>query len=697
MADANSNIQLSGLDFDQIKVNLRTFLQSQDTFKDYNFEGSGLSVLLDILAYNTQYNAFYLNMTANEMFLDTALQRSSVVSHAKLLNYIPNSAVAPSAYVNLYVSGVTLPSLTLPAFTSFVSEPVGDTNYNFVVDTTTTAQSNTANGLCIFENVRLRQGIPTTYTFTVDSTSNPTYTYSLPDSAIDISTIIVNVQKSSSNTSFEVFKRSENYLVLDGNSPVYFLQESLNGNYEIYFGDGILGKKLTDGNIISVSYIITQGTASDGANNFVLSDSVPGFTNTTVFGVTPAAGGRDRESIESIKFQAPKSYSAQNRAVTNNDYITILTQNQDGVSFDAVNVWGGEENDPPVYGQVFVCLKPAGGYKTTQTQKLKIINDILKPVSMVTVQPVVVDPDYTFIKVTNTTYFDQSKTNLSSNEIENAVKIAIYNFANQTLNSFNTTFSVTDLLLSIKSISPSIITNEIDLKVQKKLAPNLTTPTTYKLLYGVSLQRGALVSGISSYPAMSYLDPLTRTKIYDNVFIEEVPKLSAGIDSVSILNTGYNYQKNPTITIVGDGTGANVSATIDASGKIQSITVLNAGNNYTSAIAVVSPATDDTTGQGGQLSVNLQGRYGQLRLYYYDTVKNLKTVVVDNIGTVDYELGTITLENFSPLDVDNDFEVLTITSTPTTTIINSSYNRLLSIDPDDPLAVSVKAVQKSKS
>ena len=371
MAAANSNIQLAGLDFNTIKSNFITYLQSQDTFKDYNFEGSGLSVLLDVMSYNTQYNAFYLNMVANEMFLDTALQRNSVVSHAKLLNYTPKSSIAPTAYVDVVVTGTNVSSLTLPAHTNFLSESVDGINYNFVTVDSTTINISANTGT--FTGVELKQGLPVTYSYSVDGTSNPTYSFELPDSSIDTTTILVKVQESLSNTYYNIYNVADNYLTLNSTSQVYFLQESLTGNYQIYFGDGLLGKKLSDGNIVTISYITTQGSAAAGANNFVLMDSLSGFTTVVVNGNTPASKGGSKETIDSIKYQAPKTYASQGRAVTTEDYITQIQQNKLGISFDAVNVWGGEENDPIVYGQIFVCLKPSNAYSLTTTQKQRFI------------------------------------------------------------------------------------------------------------------------------------------------------------------------------------------------------------------------------------------------------------------------------------------------------------------------------------
>ena len=252
---SNTNINITQLDFSTIKSNFITYLQSQNTFQDYNFEGSAMSVLLDVLAYNTQYNAYYLNMVANEMFLDSSLQRSSVVSHAKLLNYTPKSAIAPSAEISLTFNGTANAAFTLPKFTNFTSEAIDGVNYNFVtVDAKTV---NAANNTATFNDVVIKQGIPASYRYTVSSAGNPSYTFQIPDATIDTTTIEVSVQVSSSNSSSTVYNSASNYLTLDSTSTVYFLQESLNGNYEIYFGDGVLGKLLSDGNIVNISYVAT--------------------------------------------------------------------------------------------------------------------------------------------------------------------------------------------------------------------------------------------------------------------------------------------------------------------------------------------------------------------------------------------------------------------------------------------------------
>jgi hypothetical protein len=691
MAGANSNIQITDLDFNDIKTNLKNFLKSQNALKDYNFEGSALSVLLDILSYNTQYNAYYLNMVANEMFLDSAIQRESVVSLAKLLNYTPKSAIAPEAIVNVLVNQVTDASLTLPKNTPFLSENIDGVNYSFVAtDSSTVAVSGQQ---ALFSNVTIKQGIVASISYEVDSTTNPTYTFSIPDENVDTTTLLVSVQQSVSNTTYEIFTKASDVLLLTGDSTVYFLQESVNGLYEINFGDGILGKKLVDGNIVSLSYLSTNGSASAGANSFINMDAIGGFSNVSVTSVQPASFGQDKETIDSIKFQAPKSFSAQKRAVTKEDYITAIQQNTLGYSFDAVNVWGGQENDIPIYGQVFISLKPAGSYNLTQLQKQNLIQDVIKPISVLTVSPTIVDPDYSYLQLTVNVLYDPSKTNLTSSQIKTNVKTAITNLAASQLNTFNSTFNITNFNNVINNVSPSIITNEISLQVQKKFFPILTVPTTYNLYYGTPLKRGMFQSGISTSPSLQFRDPDNLTSIIGGVQIEEVPSSTGGVESISIINPGFGYQSAPTIEILGDGVGATAEAVIAATGSLKSINITNKGSGYTSAIVKITPKSNDTTGQLGAATVNLEGRYGTLRSFYNNN-ENVKVILDSFVGTVDYNMGIITLENFNPYGVQNDLGQLTVSANPTTSIISSTYNRIITVDPFDPNSIVVNVTAK---
>ena len=692
MSSANNNIQVADLDFNDIKTNLISFLQSQPTFKGYNFSGSALNTLMDLLAYNTSYNAFYLNMVANEMFLDSAIQRSSVVSHAKLLNYVPQSVVAPTAIVNITFNGVTTPSFTLPQYTNFSSEAINGVNYNYLTTTSSTVAA--LNNTVTFNNILLKQGNHVTYTFTADSVGNPSSLFEIPDSQIDTSTLVVNVYQSSSNSAYQIFNPTTDYLSLSPSDAVYFLQESIDGNYQIYFGDGVLGQELSTGNIITVDYVSTQASAGGLANAFTLmSGNLGSYTSVVITPVLPATQGSEKESIDSIKFQAPKAFASQGRAVSKNDYISVLQQNNLGITFDAVSVWGGEENTPPSYGQVFISLKPTGSYNLSETQKQLIINEVLEPVSVLTVQPVIVDPDYTYIQVNANVLFQQSQTTMTPSNLQLGCEQAIYNYAAQNLNTFNSTFSSYAILNAIASVDQSIITSDFTIKLQKKIYPNITTPSNYTLYYNSSLIPGLFQSGVSSYPAMQFVDTNNSANIIDGVYIEEVPASTGGISSISILNPGYNYTSTPTVNIIGDGTGASAYATI-INGRLSSITVTNAGSGYTSALVTLSNAPTDTTGINGALFPVLQGQYGTLRLYYNSTSLS-KVILNSNIGTIDYVNGIITLNNFNPVGVDNTLGQLVISVNPTTTIVSSTYNRIITIDPYDPAAININVNVKN--
>jgi hypothetical protein len=687
---SNTNIQVANLDFSEIKRNFITYLQSQDTFKDYNFTGSALSTLLDVLAYNTQYNAFYLNMVANEMFLDSALQRSSVVSHAKLMNYVPRSAIGPIAEINLVFSGVTTTNFSIPKYTNFISEPIDGTNYNYVTTTATTV--GVVNNFAKFPSVELKQGSVSSYSFTVNSTNNPNYIYEIPDSNIDISTLEVLVQESSTNTYYDIYNTEVSYLELGPKDRVYFVQEAVNGNYQIYFGDGVLGNKLSDGNIINITYLTTLGTAGGLANNFVLMDNIGSYATITVNPMMAATQGTEKETIDSIKFQAPKAYASQGRAVSKNDYITAVQQNDLGISFDAVSVWGGEENVPPAYGQVFISLKPAGAYDLTTTQKELILSQVLNPISVVTVQPTIIDPDYTYIQVSANVLYNTAQTTLTPGTMQTGIQNAIYNYAANNLNTFNSTFSSYDILTTINTYNKSILSSDFTLNVQKKFYPTLGTSTNYNLYFNSPLKRGLYGTSLVSYPSVTIVNPSNIATTLSGIYFEEVPTSTVGVESISVLNTGYNYTNTPSVVITGDGTGATATAKI-VNNKLYSVTVTNAGVDYTSALATIVPAVGDTTGTGAAVLVQLQGQYGTIRSYINDTIKG-KVVISANVGTIDYTNGIVVLTNFSPVSVENPLGQLTISCQPTTTIISSSLNRIITIDPYDPAAVSVSVTAK---
>jgi hypothetical protein len=689
MAGENSNIQITDLDFNTIKTNLKRYLQSQTTLQDYNYEGSALSTLLDVLAYNTQYQAYYLNMVANEMFLDSALQRSSVVSHAKLLNYTPQSAAAPRAQIDLVMNNVTTSSLTLPKFTSFLSEAIDGVSYRFVTLNSTTENTNLANNTVTFNDLVIKQGEPVTLSFTYDSAANPTAIFELPDTNVDTTTISVVVQQSTSNTSSQVFALVDDYLALNGTTKAFFLQEATNGFYQIYFGDGILGEALTDGNVVSVSYIITSGTAATDANNFVLMDTISGFSSSTITPVQAATQGAERESIESIKYTAPKSYAAQGRAVTKEDYIFLIQNNSGIFPIDAVNVWGGEENDPPVYGVVFVAIKPSGGYLLTPSQKSIIEEQIIKPISVLTVQPKIIDVDYNYLVINSNILYDTKLTTLTSSQLQTQVLTAIQGFATNTLNTFNSTFQLSTLISTVQSVSPSFITNDASIALQKRLVPSLTSSTTYTLKYGTSLKKDIFGKSISVTPTFQVIDVDNNSVVRDSVYLEETPSSTTFVESISISNPGFGYTSTPTVTILGDGTGATARATV-VNGQVDSITMIDVGVNYTQAIVQIT-STDGNGSLASAVAV-LAGNKGTLRTYYFEN--NVKKILNANAGTVDYAQGIITLTDFNPSAINNPLGVLSVQAVPTSTIVSSARDKIITLDNTDPNAINISIVAK---
>ena len=684
MATANSGLQITNLDFGSIKSSLKTFLGQQDTLKDYNFDGSALSVLVDLLAYNTQYNAYYLNMVSNEMFLDSSVQRNSVVSHAKMLNYIPRSAVSSKASIRLRVNQVGTSTLTLPKFTPFLSEAINGVNYTFLTKDSTTV--NVSANTATFNNIEIAEGTAASSSFTVNTTSNPKLIFTISDANIDISTLIVSVQDSSSSLVYNTYIRATDYIALEPISKVYFLQEGMNGFYEIYFGDGILGSTLIDGNVVNISYISTGGTSAFGANSFTLMSSVGGYSNTVISPITSAFAGADKESIASIKYTAPKAYAAQGRAVTKEDYIYLIQNNSTNLPIESVSVWGGEENIPPVYGQIFCAVKPSGGLTLTPSQKDKLVTEVIKPISVLTVVPTIVDPDYTFVNITTKVLYDPKKTTYTGGQIKQLVINSINSFANTNLNTFNSTFKSPALITQIQATDPSIVTNESTIRLQKKIYPKLNAKSTYFLDFGVKLKRNYFNAGLTSTPDFSVTDITSPNFIRSGVYFEEVPTTVGGVASINISNQGFGYIKAPKVTIVGDGTGATAYAVL-AAGRIVSLVVTNPGFNYTQAIVQITPADGDTSGALGYADAVLQGSIGTLRTYYY--FNNTKTILNSSAGTIDYATGKVTLTDFSPLNINNELGQFTISVVPDSTIVSSTYNKIIALDQYDPEATSV--------
>jgi hypothetical protein len=686
---SNTNIQLSDLDFNTIKSNFITYLQGQDTLKDYDYTGSALSVLLDILAYNTQYNAFYLNMVANEMFLDSAIQRSSVVSHAKMLNYTPRSAICPTAFVSMNVYNVVDSSLTMPKYTKFVSDAIDGVNYTFLTVDDMTVNIDVANtSVAVFNNFELKQGVVVNNSFTVDTTANPSLTFDLPDENIDTTTLIVSVQQSTSNTNYNIFTLATDYTALTSNSYVYFLQEGKNGFYEIYFGDNNLGRILTDGNIVNVSWLSTKGMAATGANSFTLIDTIGNYGQTIVTPVASATQGNDRESIDSIKFQAPKAYASQSRAVTIDDYITVIKQNKYGIPIDAVNVWSGDTATPQKFGAIYAAVKPSGGYSLTNAQKLILIDKVIKPVSVLTITPELVTPDYIYLLFTANVQFDSKKTFLTSQQIKVMVKQGVIDFCNSTLNSFNSTFSVGDLIAYIQNLDKSITGVDFDLSLQKRLLVTLNSAQTYDVKFNNPLQLYASQS-VNFPDTFSQYD--VNGTYYPEVYFEESIAGLTSVSSVVITAAGSGYV-SPVVSILGDGTGATAVANV-TSGIITGVQVTNPGTGYSQAIINIT----DPAGTGANAIPVITKDFTTLRTYYFkDSIKTILTTSDSrgNAGTIDYAKGIVSLTNFIPTTINNTNGYFRVNARSAERFISSTYEQIITLDSNDPAAVVVNVTTR---
>lgn len=471
----NKRIQVTELDFDQIKTNLKNYLKGQDQFSDYDFEGSGLSVLLDVLAYNTHYNALYANMAINEAFLDSASKRNSVVSHAKLLGYLPSSAKSSQATVNLIVRNVSgnPATLTLPVNSEFATSIDGK-SYTFYNRNAMTAGRGTLNEYT-FSNVVLTEGVLLRNKYVAASGTK----FIIPNTGCDLSTLSVRVQENANSALYEKFTEAPEFSLIKSTDAVYFVKEIEDELYEVYFGDGVLGKQIYPGNVVNLNYLVSSKEAANNATIFTFSGNLGG--NSTVVTVSKSQGGSDIESIDSIKLHAPRNFSAQNRAVTAEDYKTLLPQLYPNI--DSVNVWGGDENIPPEYGKVYICIKPKSGEFLTTSTKEAIKNTILRPKGLVSITPEIVDPDYIYLSLYSSVYYNPIKTERDAETIKALIRETISNYDTTELRQFGTRFRFSKLTSLIDDVDPAVTSNITNVRMTKKLTPYINNSTTYTVKF----------------------------------------------------------------------------------------------------------------------------------------------------------------------------------------------------------------------
>ena len=519
MAVNDKRLKVTELDFDNIKDNLKVFLKNQNQFKDYDFEGSGMNILLDTLAYNTHYLAYNTNMVANEMFLDSSSLRSSAVSHAKTLGYEVSSARAPIATVNVVLS-TNASTKTMPAGTAFTAS-VDGTNYQFVTISDVTA-SNVGSAVN-FDSTNIYEGTYVTTKYIVDS-SDIDQRFILTDPRSDTSTLTVKVQTSTTDTTTTTYTKATDISQLSASSTVYFLQEVEAGRFEVYFGDGVVSGGLSDGNIVTMQYVVSNKTAANGATTFSSPTSIDSVTGVTVTTVASATGGAEPESTNSIKLNAPLDYAAQGRAVTTSDYKTYVRRLF--ANTQAISVWGGEDgsydtstgvSSTPEYGKVFISIKSTTGNNLTDTQKTNLVND-LNSFKVSSVTPVIVDAETTTLILNTTIQYDSSATTQSASDLTSLVNTTISNYNTSELQTFNAPFRHSKLLGLIDNSDTAILNNTTTVTMAKLFTPEISTSKNYNLnfnnkFYNPHSGHNSVGGGVIASTGF-YLNGVTTTKYF---------------------------------------------------------------------------------------------------------------------------------------------------------------------------------------
>jgi hypothetical protein len=501
MASTRQNLNVTELDFDQIKSNLINYFRNSTPFSDWNFEGSGLNILLDALAYNTHYNAVMAHMGIGESFIDSAQLRSSVVSLAKLLGYTPRSYVAPSALINISFTAKDTNSpdtVVMPKGTPFAST-INDRKFVYVTNDEHVLVK--TDGKYEKKNIVLKQGAYQTKRFQVNNLiERGSISYEIDDANIDLSSLIVKVYSSASSSVADIYTQIEDITGVDENSTIYFISENTDSNYQISFGNDVFGKKPTNLSIIEVSYMITDGADSNGANSFVYADALPaGIIRAPIVStVSIAAGGNGKESLESVRYNAPLSFITQNRAVTADDYKNLIFKNFSDAQ--TISVWGGEDNDPPIYGKVFIAIKPEGANTLSQTQRNNILA-YLQGKKVLSITPELVDPEY--LRLTLDVFFKYNRNLITQNlgQLESAIRQVVSDYNDERLQAFDGIFRHSALTKTIDSYHPSILNSHVRVFVTKSVTfnPNLIEKKTINFATRLIPDDGEVIVSCTSF------------------------------------------------------------------------------------------------------------------------------------------------------------------------------------------------------
>jgi hypothetical protein len=505
-----AELRVTELEFEEIKQNLIRYLSNQDEFSDYNYTGSALNILIDLLAYNTHYNAMLTHLTANEMFIDTAVKRSSVVSIAKTLGYVPRSFKTSTAKVDILVAGSTHTGpLTLPAFTKFTTNVIQSSGnvktFSFVNLKAYT--TNKIGGVYNFQNVELYEGSIITQTDTVgyDTVSGP---FIMGNPSVDIETISVSVIENSTTYSY---KKSTSIVDLKPDQRVFFVEEGSDGFYRIIFGDDIIGKKLEIGNTVSIRYIASQGSVANGANTFNIQSTLGGV-DPVVQLVASSAGGSEKEGTDSIRKNAVRFNATRNRAVTVDDYKTLILNNFGKAK--AVTVWGGENNIPAIYGKVFISIDPKENYLITQSDKDYILNSIVKPRSVMSILHEFVDPVRLYVGMNVNVEYNALTTTFSPAQIASNVNQQITNYFANEVSTLDKTFYYAQLINKIQTSHKAILGTLIDLTVQRRFIPILNVAENLEFYFTTSIDP-------NSFRSTNFKTVLSISGKEENVYIQD--------------------------------------------------------------------------------------------------------------------------------------------------------------------------------
>ena len=593
MATTRKRLSVTEFDFDEVKNNLKVFMRNQSEFKDYDFEGSGMSALLDVLAYNTHYLGFNANMLANEMFLDSAQLRSSVVSHAKTLGYTTRSSTAAKAVVDVFLN-TTNASATMPAGTVFTSS-VGDTSYQFVTTQSVTAFN--SGSFVQFNNVTIAEGSFVATRYTAD-TQNVEQRFVINDDRADTTTLTIKVQNSATDTGSATYTRATDIAGLTSTSNVYFLQEVEDGKFEVYFGDGILGNAVEDGNIIIMNYVVTNKGAANGASAFSSSAAIDTVNSVNVRTVSSSAGGSEPESIESVKYNAPLDYASQGRCVTTEDYKTYVRQLF--ANTQAVSVWGGENgsfnsvtgvSDIAEYGKVFISVKSTTGLNLNKIQKSQLVNS-LSPYTVASITPVVVDPESLYIILNCNFKYDSNATTSSKESLETLVSNTISTYNTDYLKVFNSVFRHSQFTSLVDNTDNSILSNITTVSLGSFYTPNTSGSFSFTIQFGNPLfnphsGHNAAGGGIIASTGF-YIQDNTNEMFFDDD--------GAGNLRIYYLVSGVRTYHSEVAGTVNYATG------LISVNPVYITSVSNVDNNVSTAIRLTaSPASTDIVGKRNQI------------------------------------------------------------------------------------------------